>query len=101
MDNTTNHSISDVSEAKLKLKGNIFVKTVVVVKAVSNLFMNKQTFFLLFAGGGGAAQPGMYPGQSDLSQEVPRPGGRKLAGEPAANLTLSLYSVICSYRCSF
>lgn len=48
--------------------------------------MIKQASFL-FAGGGGAAEPEVYPGQSDLPQEVPCPGGRKLAGEPAVNFT--------------
>ena len=33
-------------------------------------------------GGGGAAEPGVRPGQPVLPQEVPCPGGREHAGEP-------------------
>ena len=33
-------------------------------------------------GGGGPADPGVRPGQPDLPQEVPCPGGGEHAGEP-------------------
>lgn len=45
---------------------------------------------LFSAGGGGAAELGVHPGQSDLPQEVPRPGGGKHAGEEAAALAVYL-----------
>lgn len=45
---------------------------------------------LFRAGGGGAAELGVYPGQSDLPQEITRPGGGKHAGEEATALAVYL-----------
>lgn len=38
-----------------------------------------------FAGRGGAAEPGVHPGQSDLPQEAPGAGGGQPAGETRLN----------------
>lgn len=56
-----------------------------VVKVDSSLV--KALMGLLSAGGGGAAEHGVHPGQSDLPQEVPRPRGGKHAGEEDSALT--------------
>ena len=42
----------------------------------------------------------MYPGQSDLPQEVPRPGGGKHAGELAAAVSADLMTVSSPYLLS-
>lgn len=43
--------------------------------------LSKESMDCFSAGGGGAAELGVYPGQSDHPQEVPRPGGGQHAGE--------------------
>lgn len=45
---------------------------------------NKELKGLFSAGGGRAAELGVYPGQSDLPQEVPRLRGGEHAGGKAA-----------------
>lgn len=52
----------------------------VIVKVVSTSSLETLTD-CCSVGGGGAAELGVYPGQSDLPQEVPRPGGGKHAGK--------------------
>lgn len=39
--------------------------------------------YLCSTGGGGPTEPGVHPGQPDLPQEVPRPGGGEHAGGPS------------------
>lgn len=62
--------------------------SVIISVVVVLLFLDtksvKEVTGISSAGGGGAANPGGLPGQSDLSQEVPCPGGGKYAGEEAA-----------------
>lgn len=61
----------------------------VVVKVDS---LVKELMGVLSAGGGGAAEHGVHPGQSDLPQEVPRPRGGKHAGEEDS--ALAAYPVL-------